>query len=179
VEAPQRNSSPSPRFSGHPGRNTIRHARRHISVPQLWVNEPPEQSSADDKGCSTAAGDKILTGTHLWADRFEGSLGDVFDLQDKVAASVARVIEPEFQAAEMRSSARRAKFDLSAYDFYLRAFAAHFPITKERICQAWAYWTAEASDEGSNRTCGASSMRCGCMNWVSSTPARRRSLATE
>ena len=35
-----------------------------------------------------------LTGTHLWADRFEGSLGGVFDLQDKVAASVAGVIEP-------------------------------------------------------------------------------------
>jgi len=84
-----------------------------------------------------------LTGTHLWADRFEGSLGGVFDLQDKVAASVAGVIEPALQAAEMRRSATRPTSDLSAYDLnlrahdlYLRAFAAQFPITKERICQA-------------------------------------------
>jgi hypothetical protein len=35
-----------------------------------------------------------LTGTHLWADRFDGSMEDVFDLQDKVAISVAGVIEP-------------------------------------------------------------------------------------
>ena len=45
------------------------------------------------------------TGTHLWADRFDGSLGDVFDLQDQVAVSVAGVIEPALQAAEMRRSA--------------------------------------------------------------------------
>ncbi len=40
------------------------------------------------------------TGAHLWADRFDGSLEDVFDLQDKVAVSVAGVIEPALQAAE-------------------------------------------------------------------------------
>src|SRR4051794_16811499 len=45
-----------------------------------------------------------LTGTHLWADRFDGSLEDVFDLQDKIAVSVAGVIEPALQAAEMRRS---------------------------------------------------------------------------
>ena len=42
------------------------------------------------------------TGAHLWADRFDGSLEDVFDLQDRVATSVAGVIEPALQAAEMR-----------------------------------------------------------------------------
>jgi TolB-like protein/class 3 adenylate cyclase len=46
-----------------------------------------------------------LTGTHLWAGRFDGSLEDVFDLQDRVAVSVAGVIEPALQAAEMRRSA--------------------------------------------------------------------------
>src|SRR6476646_6702433 len=45
-----------------------------------------------------------LTGTHLWANRFDGSLEDVFELQDKVAVSVAGVIEPALQAAEMRRS---------------------------------------------------------------------------
>src|SRR5882762_2502267 len=48
-----------------------------------------------------------LTGTHLWASRFDGSLEDVFDLQDQVAVSVAGVIEPALQAAEIRRSAAR------------------------------------------------------------------------
>jgi TolB-like protein len=66
------------------------------------------------------------TGAHLWADRFDGSLEHVFDLQDKVATSVAGVIEPALQAAETARSARRRTSDLSAYDLYLRAFAMHY-----------------------------------------------------
>ena len=62
------------------------------------------------------------TGVHLWADRFDGSLEDVFDLQDQIAISVAGVIEPALQAAEMRRSAARPTADLTAYDLYLRAY---------------------------------------------------------
>src|SRR5437870_5403966 len=53
--------------------------------------------------------------SHLWADHFDGSLEDVFDLQDRVALSVAGVIEPTLQAAEMLRSAARSTIDLSAY----------------------------------------------------------------
>ena len=77
-----------------------------------------------------------LTGTHLWADRFDGSLEDVFELQDKIAVSVAGVIEPALQAAEMRRSAARPTTDLAAYDLYLRALATFFPITRERVFEA-------------------------------------------
>jgi adenylate cyclase len=77
-----------------------------------------------------------VTGTHLWADRFDGSLEDVFDLQDKVAVSVAGVIEPALQAAEMRRSTARPTASLSAYDLYLRALSVFFPITKERMYEA-------------------------------------------
>jgi adenylate cyclase len=63
------------------------------------------------------------TGAHLWADRFDGSLEDVFELQDKVASSVAGVIEPALQAAEIARSAGRPTADLTAYDLYLRAYA--------------------------------------------------------
>ena len=77
-----------------------------------------------------------VTGTHLWAGRFDGSLEDVFDLQDQVAVSVAGVIEPALQAAEMRRSVARPTTDLSAYDLYLRALAVYFPITKERNVEA-------------------------------------------
>jgi adenylate cyclase len=62
-------------------------------------------------------------GTHLWADRFDGFLDAVFDLQDKVASSVAGVIEPALQAAETARSAHRPTGDLTAYDLYLRAYA--------------------------------------------------------
>ena len=64
-----------------------------------------------------------VNGAHLWADHFDGSLKDVFDLQDKVALSVAGVIEPTLQAAETARSAHRPTNDLTAYDLYLRAYA--------------------------------------------------------
>jgi adenylate cyclase len=63
-------------------------------------------------------------GSHLWADRFDGTLEHVFELQDTVATSVAGVIEPALQGAEMQRSARRPTADLTAYDLYLRAAAA-------------------------------------------------------
>src|SRR5271169_4849592 len=63
------------------------------------------------------------TGAHLWADRFDGSLEDVFELQDKVASSVTGVIEPALQAAETARSTARPTTDLTAYDLYLRAYA--------------------------------------------------------
>jgi adenylate cyclase len=62
-------------------------------------------------------------GAHLWADRFDGTLKDVSELQDNVASSVAGVIEPALQAAETTRSAGRPTADLTAYDLYLRAHA--------------------------------------------------------
>ncbi|MBO0738795.1 MAG: adenylate/guanylate cyclase domain-containing protein, partial [Alphaproteobacteria bacterium] len=76
------------------------------------------------------------TGAHLWADRFDGSLEDVFDLQDNVAINVAGVIEPTLQAAEVRRSAARPVNDLTAYDLYLRALATYYPITRGRLLEA-------------------------------------------
>jgi TolB-like protein len=66
---------------------------------------------------------EAATDAHLWADRFDGSLEDVFDLQDKVASSVAGIIEPALQAAETARSASRSTDDLTAYDLYLRGYA--------------------------------------------------------
>jgi len=60
---------------------------------------------------------------HLWADRFDGALEDVFELQDNVASNVAGVIEPALLGAEMSRSAQRPTNDLTAYDLYLRALA--------------------------------------------------------
>jgi adenylate cyclase len=71
------------------------------------------------------------TGTHLWADRFDGLIEDVFELQDKVASSVAGVIEPALQAAETARSAGRPTDDLTAYDLYLRAYAMVFSSVRQ------------------------------------------------
>jgi TolB-like protein/class 3 adenylate cyclase len=79
------------------------------------------------------------TGAHLWAERFDGSLEDVFELQDQVAISVAGVIEPALQAAEIRRSAERPTKDLNAYDLYLRALPDAESGDKERIIKALGF----------------------------------------
>jgi adenylate cyclase len=62
-------------------------------------------------------------GAHLWADRFDGPLQDVFDLQDRIALAVAGVIEPTLQAAEAARIVEHPTRDLTAHDLYLRAYA--------------------------------------------------------
>ena len=77
-----------------------------------------------------------LTGVHLWADRFDGSLEDVFELQDQVAIGVAGIIEPTLQAVEIRRAADRPTSDPTAYDLYLRAAPLWASHEKDRIIQA-------------------------------------------
>jgi len=79
-----------------------------------------------------------LNGAHLWADRFDGPLEDVFELQDKVALSVAGVIEPTLRAAETRRTAAHPTADFTAYDLYLRALPIFYTLTKEGVLQALA-----------------------------------------
>jgi TolB-like protein len=76
------------------------------------------------------------TGTHLWADRFDGSMEDVFELQDHVATSVAGVIEPALQAAEAHRSANRPTDDLTAYDLYLRALPKFASLSRDSLREA-------------------------------------------
>jgi adenylate cyclase len=61
------------------------------------------------------------TRAHLWADRFDGAFEDVFELQDKVAISVAGVIEPTLRQVEIERARRKRPESLDAYDLYLRA----------------------------------------------------------
>jgi TolB-like protein len=60
------------------------------------------------------------TGAHLWADRFEGALQDVFDLQDYVTSGVVSAIAPKLQSAEIKRAKRKPTENLHAYDYYLR-----------------------------------------------------------
>jgi adenylate cyclase len=76
------------------------------------------------------------TGTHLWADHFDGLIEDVFELQDQVATSVAGVIEPTLQASEILRAAARPTPDLTAYDLYLRALPAMYSFSKDGMLAA-------------------------------------------
>ena len=76
------------------------------------------------------------TGTHLWADKFDGSMEDVFDLQDRVAINVAGTIEPTLQAAEIRRATDRRTSDLTAYDLYLRALPNCYTWNEQRLRSA-------------------------------------------
>ena len=76
-------------------------------------------------------------GTHLWADRFEGALEDVFDLQDRVTASVVGAIAPKLEFAEIERAKRKPTGSLTAYDFYLRGLAnMHQDNTREATDKA-------------------------------------------
>src|SRR5215813_3486606 len=71
------------------------------------------------------------TGANLWADRFEGSLEDVFDLQDQVTTSVIGAIAPKLEQAEIERAERKPTESLDAYDCYLRGMAGYHQWTRE------------------------------------------------
>jgi TolB-like protein/Tfp pilus assembly protein PilF len=71
------------------------------------------------------------TGAHLWADRFDGALEDIFDLQDQVTASVVGAIAPKLEQAEIERARRKPTDNLDAYDLYLRGLAGVHQWTKE------------------------------------------------
>src|SRR5215510_819499 len=63
------------------------------------------------------------SGAHLWADRFDGALEDIFELQDQVTASVVGAMAPKLEQAEMERAKRKPTERLDAYDYYLRGMA--------------------------------------------------------
>jgi TolB-like protein/class 3 adenylate cyclase len=71
------------------------------------------------------------TGAHIWADRFDGALDDIFELQDQVASSVIGAIEPKLVHAEIARATRKPTEGLDAYDLYLRALAQFHKLTLE------------------------------------------------
>jgi TolB-like protein/Flp pilus assembly protein TadD len=76
------------------------------------------------------------TGAHLWAERFEGTIDDIFELQDQIATSVVGAIAPQLERAEIERAQRKPTANLSAYDFYLRGMAKLHQGTMEAIDEA-------------------------------------------
>jgi TolB-like protein len=77
-----------------------------------------------------------LTGTHLWADRFDGPLDDIFGLQDRVTASVVGAIAPKLEQVEIDRARRKPTESLDAYDYYLRGIAIFDQYTRQATDEA-------------------------------------------
>src|SRR5262249_1925644 len=76
------------------------------------------------------------TGVHLWANRFDGTLDDIFELQDQVASGVIGAIEPKLRQFEIERASRKPTESLDAYDLYLRALALRDKHTDESVPEA-------------------------------------------
>jgi TolB-like protein/Tfp pilus assembly protein PilF len=76
------------------------------------------------------------TGAHLWAERFEGTLDDIFELQDQIAGDVVGNIAPQLERAEIERAKRKPTENLNAYDYYLRGMANLNRGTREAIEEA-------------------------------------------
>jgi TolB-like protein len=70
------------------------------------------------------------TGAHIWANRFDGAIEDIFELQDQVTASVVGAIAPEMEQAEIERASRKPTANLDAYDYYLQGLAKVYQATR-------------------------------------------------
>jgi adenylate cyclase len=77
-----------------------------------------------------------VTGTHMWADRFERDLTDIFALQDEVTVAVVSAIQPKLLQKEIEMATRRRSENLTAYDLFLRAMPQVYLTTREGLAEA-------------------------------------------
>ena len=89
-------------------------------------------------------------GQHIWAEHFDGKTGDVFDFQDRITESVATVVEPYIQKAELDRSRRERPGSIAAYDLYLRALPKLSMETAEDNAEAFALLTMALALEPDN-----------------------------
>jgi adenylate cyclase len=77
-----------------------------------------------------------VSGEHIWADRFERDLTDVFALQDDVTVAVVSAIQPTLLKTEIAMATRRRPENLTAYDLYMRAMQHHIQFNREGLAEA-------------------------------------------
>ncbi|MBN9361013.1 MULTISPECIES: adenylate/guanylate cyclase domain-containing protein [unclassified Devosia] len=93
-----------------------------------------------------------MTGAHLWADKFDGKLDDVFEFQDQITLKVASVAEPTIRWAEIERSRRERPDSVEAYDLYLRALPMHLSQTRDANAEAIALLLRAIELEPNNPT---------------------------
>ena len=120
---------------------------------KLGVRYVLEGSVRKASGKVRIAGQLIdaVTGAHIWADRFERDLTDIFALQDEVTVAVVSAIEPKLLQTEIAIATRRRPENLTAYDCYLRAMQQYYPSDPRRV--------GRGDQAGSSRPGARSSVR--------------------
>jgi adenylate cyclase len=101
-------------------------------------------------------------GAHIWADRFDATLDDIFELQDRVAASVVGAIEPKLRQSEIERATRKPTESLDAYDLYLRALALSQKYTDESVREALILLERALAIDGSYAPAAAMIGWCRC-----------------
>ena len=116
------------------------------------------------------------TAAHIWADRFDGALDDIFELQDEMASSVVGAIEPRLRLCEMERATRKPTERLDAYDLYLRALAQTQKFTEEGMREAVALLERALAIDPSYAPAAALIGRCRyfqfCQDWGSLSGAK-------
>jgi TolB-like protein len=103
------------------------------------------------------------TGLHLWADRFDGQLDDIFDLQDQVTANVVGALAPKLQQAEIQRVRHKPTEILDAYDYFLRGMASLYRWTREGNNEALALFYKAIELDSDFAT--AHGMAASCYGW--------------
>src|ERR1700738_4847472 len=112
-------------------RSTLPTGRQKTSLPRCRISNRCSSSPATraslTKARASTSSRSAASGAHLWADRFDGSLEDIFGLQDQVTASVVGAVAPKLEEAEIERAHRKPTEMLDAYDYYLRGLAVVAP----------------------------------------------------
>jgi adenylate cyclase len=81
-----------------------------------------------------------VTGAHLWAERFDADLEDIFDLQDQMTSSVVGALTPKLERAEIEHAKRKPTPSLNAYDFYMRGLACFYRGSRRSLTDALQFF---------------------------------------
>jgi TolB-like protein/Flp pilus assembly protein TadD len=103
------------------------------------------------------------TGAHLWADRFDGSLSDIFDLQDEVALGVVCAAAPKVEQAEIERAKRKPTDSLDAYEYFLRGMASFYQRSREATDEALRLFYAAIGRDA--EFASAYGMAAWCYGW--------------
>src|SRR5208337_3399888 len=101
-----------------------------------------------------------LTGAHLWAERFDGELADISELQDQVTASVVGAIAPKLEQAEIERAKRKPTESLDAYDYFLRGMSAFYQFTSQGNKEALALFSRAIEIDSQFASAHAMAARC-------------------
>jgi TolB-like protein/tetratricopeptide (TPR) repeat protein len=91
-----------------------------------------------------------ISGRHIWAEKFDGTLEDVFDVQDRITEVVATIVEPRIREAEIEASRRERPGSVAAYDLYLRGLPLHRAGRRRENLEAYELFSGATALEPEN-----------------------------